>query len=150
MTNRSKRHTIVDPRGHRTPLFIRLCEAFVDNLANILRLGLVVGALFLVRDLAELRELVLPRGDAPLVSEQADVIEPLEPAAGEEEPWLSDGVKHALNCTHEDYRNAHYDDCVDDASEIYKRPGADPDDTGFILRESEVLFAGLGSDQALP
>ena len=61
------------------------------------------------------------------------------------EPVLSDGVMHALNCTYQDYRDAHYDECVKDPSRIYPRPQADPDDTGHVFYDTPVLFAQLDS-----
>lgn len=140
-----KPRRIVDPHGHRVPMFIRFCEAFVDNLAQILRLGLIVGALFLVQELHVLRDAVAPTNprlfDAP-----ADAIDTAEADGDAAEPWLSDGVKHALNCTHAKYRDAHYEECVDGESEIYERPGADPDDTGYLLQESLVIYASLPPD----
>jgi len=60
-------------------------------------------------------------------------------------------VQHALNCTYTDYRNQHFEDCVRDPSEVYRRPGANPDDTGFVDYDRLVLFAGLnGGTRMIP
>ena len=44
------------------PLLVRLCEAFVDNLALILRVALVLGAIAFVQELRDVREYFLPDG----------------------------------------------------------------------------------------
>lgn len=78
-------------------------------------------------------------------STQSIVEEPPAPpdVIVEQEPWLTEGVQHALNCTHADYRNEHYDECVLEPSEIYPKPEANPDDIGFIASEDLVLYASL-------
>ena len=127
----------------REPLFVRLCTAFVDNLTLIFRTGIILGAVVLVHDLRVLLDDVnqpmaesVPAQAATAESEAIDVTETLEPV-------LSDGVMHALNCTYQDYRDTHYDECVKGPSRIYPRPQADPDDTGLVIYYTPVLFARL-------
>jgi hypothetical protein len=138
-----KPRRIVDPRGHRVPVFIRLCEAFVDNLSQILRLGLIVGGIVLVQELLVLRELL----DEPEIADHVEAAEgPALPTEVPDspEPLLTDEIIHAQNCTRKEYWSAHYDECFPEGSEVYPRPNtADPDDTGFLLHDSPVLFAGL-------
>lgn len=131
------------------PLFIRLCEAFVENLGRILKVGLVVGGIVLVRDLDVLLESVrTAETDAP-VAEIASGTEaaPVEETK-DEESALTPGVQHALNCTYTEYRNEHYDECVDEPSDIYKRPEAGPNDIGFVDYDDVILYAGLNPDPA--
>ena len=133
---------IVDPRGHRIPVFIRLCEAFVDNLSQILRLGLIVGGIVLVQELLVLRDLL----DEPVITDHVEAESSASPTVVTEspEPLLSEEIIHAQNCTRKEYWSAHYDECFPEGSEVYPRPNtADPDDTGFLLHDSPVLFAGL-------
>ena len=129
---------LAEPVMVRKPLLIRLCEGFLANLTLILRTAFVIGAIFLVQDLRSLLE----DSAQPAATTPAQVtveVEPLE-APEAEESVLSEGVIHALNCTYEDFRNSHYDECVDDRSRIYPRPpGAD--DTGYILYDSPILYA---------
>jgi hypothetical protein len=56
---------------------------------------------------------------------------------------LSDRVLHYLNCTYEDYRAAHYDECVEGPSDIYRKTDADPDDIGMVNRDALILLAQL-------
>ena len=138
---RRKFRGIAEPVHVREPLFIRLCAAFVDNLTLILRTALIVGALVLVHDLRTLLD-----EPAQSVAESAPAPPPVpydSAAAKPQDPVLSDRVLHALNCTYEDYRNAHFDECVKDRSRIYLRPHADPDDTGHVIYDTPVLYARL-------
>jgi hypothetical protein len=50
---------------------------------------------------------------------------------------------HFLNCTFEDYRTTHYDECVEAPSNIYQRPQADPDDIGYVPHDVPILLARL-------
>lgn len=143
MANRQRNpRRIVDPRGHRVPTFIRLCEAFVDNLSQILRLALVIGGIILVQELMVLRDLF----SEPAMPDQAQAERPALPSdvVAPPEPLLTDEIIHAQNCTRKEYWSAHYDECFPDGSEVYPRPHtADPDDTGFLRHDSPVLFARL-------
>jgi len=131
----------VRPTTPREPLFIRLCHLFLENLTNLLRIGLVVGSILLVQDLRILFvEAQTPIADAEPAALAPDVVED-PPALVAPEPVLTEGVMQALNCTYEAYRKSHYDECVQDNSRIYKRPQADPDDTGLVLYEPPVLYA---------
>lgn len=124
-------------------LIARLCIVFVDNLTLMMRTALVVGAIFLVQDL----RLATEKFRQPLVE-----VEPVmavheiaaEPAV-EPEPQdslLNEQVTHFLNCTYEDYRTLHYDECVEGHSSVYLRPPAD-DDTGYVRRDVQMLLARL-------
>jgi hypothetical protein len=130
---------------HR-PLFVRLCEGFVDNLALILRVALVCGAIVFVQQLGDVRERFAAREHdtaPPQATAEEPPVQP-DPAAQDDEPWLSDGVRHALNCTHTEYRNRHYDECVQEPSDVYRRPaGETEDDIGFIARDDAALYARL-------
>jgi hypothetical protein len=137
-------------RGHAEPvfrgrpLFLRSCEAFIDNLTLILKVALVAGALVFVQELHVLRELFVPVEEDAAPAKSAYQPPPTAPEAGaSEKSWLTEGVRHALNCTHTDYRNAHYDECVKEPSKVYSRPEAGPDDIGFVLREDLVLYVSL-------
>ncbi len=125
------------------PLFIRVCIEFVDNLTLILKTTFVLGSIVLVQDLLQLMK---ETGD-PVVYEEITVTVPEKfEASGEPEApgsVMTDGVILALNCTYEDYRNTHFDECVKEGSGIYQRPQAEPDDTGYIFYDSRVLFAKL-------
>ena len=136
-------HGIAEPVHVREPLLVRLAAAFVENLTLMLKTALVVGAVILVHDLRTALEEVpqpvtesVPSSASPVVIEEIDAIEA-------QETVLSDRVKHAFNCTFEDYRNAHYDDCVREPSSIYVRPNADPDNTGLVFYDAPVLYARL-------
>ena len=59
---------------------------------------------------------------------------------------LTERVKHYLNCTYEDYRITHYDECVEGPSRIYRGPQADPDDMGNVSYELPVQLARLSVD----
>ena len=131
------------------PLLVRLCSAFVDNLATILRGALIGGALLLVSEFDSLMDrLDRPEPDAkPTVAETAvDVAPPDAPAPIE--PVVNDRVLHYLNCTYEEYRARNYAECVDEPSGIYRAPEAGPDDTGSLSRQLPVRFARVGGFEA--
>lgn len=132
---------IATPIRAREPLFVRLCTGFVDNLAMLLRTAFILGAFFLAQDLRTLYEKaaepVAELDPAPTLAATPGAIDVVE----DPEPVLSEGVIHALNCTFQDYRNAHYDECVKEPSSVYPRPGADPDDTGLVFYEAPILYA---------
>ena len=127
------------------PFFIRLCEAFVDNLGLMLRVALVLGGIAFVHELRDVREIVLPAADeSERARPVADEPPPSHATGDDGEPWLTDGVRQALRCTHADYRNRHYDECVQDPSDVYRKPdAAADDDIGFLAREDLVLYARL-------
>ena len=133
---------IMEPILVREPVLLRLCSGFADNLTLILRTAFIIGALFLVQDL---QVMVEKRGE-PLAGIQPQQSAPVPPAVAPtatKEPVFSDGVKHAFNCTFTEYRNKHFDECVHGPSRVYKRPGAEDDDTGQIFYATPVLYAGL-------
>ena len=131
---------LAEPYLTREPLFIRFCSAFVDNLAMLLRVALVVGGIFLVQELPVLLQVPPEAADSAesaVANKPAAQPEPAKPDAA----IVSEGVQHALYCTFEDYRNEHFDACVEEDSQVYKRPQADPDDTGFIFYNVDTLYA---------
>ena len=138
---------LAEPYLTKEPLFIRACSAFVENLAMILRVALVVGGIFLVRELPLLLEQAEDEQtqQSPAVAESDSAPTTL---IEEEDEVLTPGVLRALNCTYKDFRDANYDDCVDDQSEVYRRPGADPDDAGFILADADTLYASTTDSAA--
>ena len=119
-------------------MLIRACTAFVDNLAQLLRVALIVGAIFLVRDLHDFRNEISPE---VAVIEPATIIQEIEPQ--HDESLLTERVQHFLNCTYEEYRREHYDEFTDGMSRIYGPPQADPDDMGNILSDGPILLARL-------
>ncbi len=141
VTRHDKRpRRIVDSRGHRVPLLVRLCEAFVDNLARILRVALVVGGIYLAQSLADLRDVVNP--GQPLSEPPRDVEIADEPPSRDGGLRDSETIKLAEECTHADYWQRHYDKCFPDGSEIYPRPEPDDlDDAGFLRDNPAILFA---------
>jgi hypothetical protein len=143
MNRRRKLRGVAPPALVREPLLIRLCTKFVENLTLILRIGLVMGAVLLVHELRILfEEVKQPVAESALA--RAVPVESEEIGTTEaQEPVLTDGVMHALNCTYGEYRDAHYDECVKDPSRIYLRPQADPDDTGYVMYDAPVMYARL-------
>lgn len=152
MTGKSKQrlHGIAAPVLPDKPLFIRLCEAFVENLAMILRSALIVGALALAHQFATLTEGLSPSiaeiDSVPIPADvTAEPIVPPEPA----QPVVTDRVRHYLNCTYQEYRRENYAECIDEPSGIYRPPEADPDDTGSLFRQSPLRFAYHASQPGL-
>ncbi len=131
---------IVDSRGHRIPLFVRLCEAFVDNLARILRIALVVGGIYLAQSLVELRESISPNQQLPALPRTVEVSD--EPRFNDQDLRDSGIIQLAEECTHADYWQRHYDKCFPDGSEVYPRPDPeDLDDSGFLRNDPTILLA---------
>jgi hypothetical protein len=126
------------------PLAVRLCRAFVDNLAMILRGAFIVGALSLAQQFDTFTEKLSQPVAAiePVVERPVIVAAPSAPA-GQAEPVVSDRVKHFLNCTYDEYRRENYAACVDEPSGIYHPPEADPDDSGSLFRRPPVRLAHL-------
>lgn len=135
---------VAQPVYAHEPLVLRLCNAFVDNLAMILRTAFVIGAFFLVQDVRLFTEEVRQPAPGPAPIANVDVV-PVTPVEIREpgEAVLTDDVKRALNCTYTEYRNAHYDECVQDDSVIYQRPQAGEDETGYVLYGMQTLYARL-------
>ena len=133
---------IVDPRGHRIPLFVRLCEGFVDNLSQILRVALVAGGIYLVQSLVDLRDAMEPAEER---AEQHIAEGPTEKPVVVDEVLLdSEVIQLAEDCTRAEYWKQHYDKCFPGGSTIYPRPDPEElDDTGFLPEDPVVLFASL-------
>ena len=146
MTNKLKRNLrgVVEPFLLGEPLFVRLCSAFVSNLALILRTAFIVGAILLFQEFsdlsADLREPLAEIEPAPVAHEfKIELISEPEP----QDPVLTERVQHFLNCTYEDYRSAHFDECVESRSDIYPRPQAEPDESGRVRYDAPVRYARL-------
>lgn len=152
MTRKFKRHVrgIAEPILVREPLLLRSCSAFVNNLTLILKTAFIVGAILLARDF---RSLTQELGHAAVEVEPALLVHEveIEPTAEPEpqEPLLSERVQHYLNCTFEDYRTTHYDECVEGPSRIYQRPQAKPDDIGNLPYTVRHLYADMPSQNII-
>lgn len=134
------------PLRSREPIFIRLCSTFVDNLTLILRIGFVFGVAFLVHTIAdEFR--ATPQSSAAQIAEQSatEQSEAPELVTEKEESLLSDRVKLARDCTYREFREAHYEECVESDSAIWHNPNG----SGSVTRESPVRYALL-NDQFVP
>ena len=79
------------------------------------------------------------------VPDEEELIVPPEAPAS----VLTEGVMHALNCTYKDYRDTHFDECTEGPSDIYQRPDADPDNTGYINAHAPELYASLNDYTSL-
>lgn len=128
------------------PAVVRLCSAFVDSLPTLLKVAFIVAAFAFAKDI---RDLVAP-SVSPVVEVEARPAAPAKSivpkdVAKPDEPVLNERVVHYLNCTHEQYRNEHYDACVDEPSMIYARPAANPDDSSFIPRDRSFRVARMPS-----
>lgn len=143
MTRKRKRllSGIAEPVLGREPLFVRSCTAFVNNFTRILQTMFIVGALCLAQDFSSLAE-DLPQALAEFETEPTAVPAPVF-ADEPQESVLTDRVKHFLNCTYEDYRITHYEECVEAPSRIYRGPQAEPDDMGNISYDLPVRLASL-------
>ena len=109
----------------------------------ILRVGLVFGAVFFVQELGEfVADNSVPT--AELLPEETNRSEPNSASKpnGDDE-WLTDGVKLALRCTYEEYRDAHYEECVDEPSLVYEQPNSEADDTTLVFGETRALLASV-------
>ncbi len=144
MINRPKTpfRAIARPESAREPAFVRACEVFVKTLPLALRVALVIGAALFVRelrdvaDMADRHEIVVEHF---VDAHNHEVPPPREDA--QVEPVLNERVRHYLNCTYEDYRNEHFDSCVEQRSQIYRKPEAGTDETGRLLRETDFRYA---------
>jgi len=143
MARKRKRHLsgIAEPVLGREPLFVRSCTAFVNNLTRILQTAFIVGAIFLAQEFRSLTE-DLPQ--AVVEFETEPTAEPAPVFAPEpQESVLTERVKHYLNCTYEDYRITHYEECVEAPSRIYRGPEAESDDMGNVSYDLPVRLASL-------
>lgn len=146
MPRKLKRHLsgIAQPVLLREPLLVRLCSTFVNSLTLILRTAFIVGAVFLAQDFRslteDLRQSVTEIEPVPAVHE---VETKLTEEPESQEPLLSERVKHFLNCTYEDYRSTHYDECTEEPSRIYRGPQAEPHDIGNVPYDMPIRFASL-------
>ncbi len=135
---------IAEPILVREPLLVRSCTAFVNNLTLILKTAFIVGAILLARDFRSLTEELgrsTVEGEPTLVVQEVETRSIVEPKPEPQAPVLSERVTHYLNCTFEDYRAAHYDECIEGPSRIYQRPQAKPDDIGNIPYDVRHLYA---------
>lgn len=120
---------------------MRFCAAVVDNLPMMLRVLFLAGALLLANDIRSVPG-ELARQTADTAS--ASILPPEESAPAETDPpLLTEGVRQALACTYRDYRESHFDECVDASSVIYERPNEDDDGTGYVPVRRPILLAAL-------
>ena len=144
MAGSRKFRGLAQPTMAHKPLFVRACEAFVDNLTLILRTAMVFGAVWLVGELRGLGDFSTDpmAGNEPEVP-TLDATPPQDDDADDERPVINDQIRHAYNCTFEAYRKAHFESCVSDPSDVYAPPEADPDDSGFLAGDAGWLYATL-------
>ena len=144
MARKRTRHLsgIAEPVLGREPLLVRACSAFVNNLTRILQTVFIVAAFLLAQ---KFQSFVEDKPYAVAEIDPAPAVYEAEPAAEPEpqEPVLTERVKHYLNCTYEDYRITHYDECVAGPSRIYRGPQAEPDDMGNVSYELPIRLARL-------
>lgn len=142
---RRKLRGIAEPVLPGEPLFIRACRAFVDNYVTLLRTAMLVGALLLVSDIDNMTSRLDPPAPGQLqVLESAESAPRPPPDDAVAEPaLLTDGIRHALSCTYEEFRKEHYDECFDGGSEVYARPDAGPDNRGGLLELPPERYASL-------
>ena len=130
-------------RREEQSLLVRACRVFVDNYANLLRFGLVVGGLYLVSTLPEQMS-GASNEPADTVAEQLPVIETPPPAAPDpfaDETFLTEGVQRALNCTKREYQREHYSDCGLEESDVYRQEEIFKDDGTLTILDVETLYA---------
>lgn len=135
---------LAEPVLVREPLLVRSCHAIVNNLTSALKVAFILGVIFLAQDFRDFTdELPLPVAEIEPAPTEVEVeIAPVaEPDV--QEPVVTERVKHFLNCTYEDYRTTHYDECVEGPSRIYQDPEADADDMGYVAYDAPVLLAHL-------
>jgi len=131
----------------REPLLVKACRTFVELLPTILRTGFVLGAVLFLHEFRELsadpaRTVVL---DPPLPVAREESGAPPREETPASTPVLNDRVRHFLNCTYEEYRREHFDECVEQQSLIYQPPQLGPDETGNALYAWPVRYAGLAT-----
>ena len=145
MRRRNELRGTAQPTLVREPLFVRLCTALVDHLGLVLKTAMLLAAAVFVQ---ELQSSFSGAGQADRLEPAPAIVttNPVAPSVKDEfaEPVLSEGVKQALNCTYAEYRNAHYDECVNEPSQVYPKPiGEDPDGAWFHSPTPSVLLARL-------
>lgn len=155
-----RRHThqqgLARPTLSREQLFVRACEAFVDGLPIMLRIGLVVGGVYLMGQIDRFipdpaaTEFVVET--APLAAPEAGDLAQTQPSTLQKE---SDArVEHFRLCGYREYRNTHYDECIVDTSVVYPEQPAGDDDTGLVIADLPIRLARLdasgGTDPGPP
>lgn len=136
---------VASPVVVREPLLVKACRMFVELLPTILRTAFVLGAVLFLHEFRELSadpaRTVVVDPPLPVVQEKAEAM-PREDASASM-PVLNDRVRHFLNCTYEEYRREHFDECVEQQSLIYRPPQPGPDESGNALYAWPVRYAGL-------
>ncbi len=104
----------------------------------------VFGSIWLVQNILDNYDagtngetMIAAEREAGAADEQDAELPPTEPTL------LTDGVKLALNCTRTDFRNAHYEECKVEDSEIYKRTAPSDDETSQLKQPSRTMYADL-------
>ena len=149
MRRRNELRGTAQPTLVREPLFVRLCAALVDHLGLILKTAMLLAAAVFVQELQSSfsgKEQAGRPEPAPAIVTTHPVAPKVEDEAAE--PVLSEGVMQALNCTYTEYRNMHYDECVNEPSQVYPKPiGEDPGGAWFHDPAPSVLLARLDETQ---
>ena len=138
------------PTFEQEPLLVRLCAAFVEHLGVILKTTMLFATALFVQELQLLFSDSDSRDGEP-VSPTVIQTERAAPPQSEsaDDPVLSEGVLHALNCTYTDYRETHFDECVEEPSAVYPRPiGDDPGGAWNPDQRRPVLLARVTYPQA--
>ena len=136
-------------------MIVLLCMAFVNNYANLLRLGLVVGGLYLVSVISEEidsggrydRSIVVTedngseatpdRADNPdAVSQGAEVMSDVERASWER-------IRQHNNCTRREYQRENYESCDLANSSVYPQDEVFKDDGSRAIFDLETLYADV-------
>ena len=131
-------------------LLVEICRAFVRNFDNILRLGLIVGGLWLI---AQVDQGMSPSpGENPArvanaESQGADntVEEPTDRQKLAREPFMNDNIRLHVNCTRIEFRKHHKRECEVFESEAYGPREHGQDDDGFLFERVDTLYAGAGN-----
>lgn len=139
---KNRRPRRLSGRIEERSLLLSACRAFVDNYANLLRFGLIVGGLYLVSVIPE-RMATSPQStafDAPSV-EDARVEENTDTFS--DETFLTDGVLRAMNCTRREYQRENYSECDIADSEVYSQDEIFKDDgsRSITVFDVERLYA---------
>ena len=148
------RHTnrkgLARPTLSREDLFVRACEAFVDGLPIMLRIGLVIGGIYLM---GQVDRLIPDPAATGFVAETAPLLAPEASDHAQAQPSIlqkeSDArVKHFRLCGYKEYRDANYDECVADTSIVYPGQPAGDDDRGLVISDPPSRFARLEASGA--
>lgn len=137
-------------RREEQSLIIRGCRVFVDNYANLLRVGLLIGGLHFI---ANLTEHMAENRAGPADVEQRAQIEygnpesTVDAPAAEPEPLSAaekasmERIRHITECTRRDYQRENYSECGLEDSDIYRQEEIFKDDGTLTIFDVETLYA---------